>query len=517
MPLRGRALRQNVPRLALGLAACLIAPASPASERTLTSAQRQWLQRATYGVDDEGVTQLQQLGQHRYAALLLAPSDDAALPAPVRAQLQRFDALHTPLVTLLTQYEADKLRLQAMPDGEEKTAASKEWRARGGQMLTQARQAQLLRAVYAPDQLREQLVWFWLNHFSVYADKARVKWMVADYMENAIRPHATGKFADLVMATLQSPAMLEYLDNAKNAKGKVNENYARELMELHTLGVDGGYTQQDVQQLALILTGAGLAQVKAEGLVPPPAPAPGRPPVVRAGLFEFNPARHQPGDKQLLGQRIAGGGMDEIAHAVQVLVHQPACARFVSRRLAEYFVSDQPPAALVERMAQTFQRTDGDIAQVMQTLLASPEFVQAPRRFEDPNRFVVSGVRLAYADQPILNAGPLASWVQQLGEPVFGRITPDGWPLQSPAWTSSGQLARRFEVARSLGSNPSQLFRADGDSTTPVPPLQRIDARAPYRWWQPWLSPQTRQALEQARTPQDWNGFLLSSPDFNYR
>lgn len=125
------------------------------------------------------------------------------------AQLQQFDALHTPLDTLLVQYEADKARLQAMPDGDDKVAASKQWRARGGQMLTQARQAQLLRAVYAPDQMREQLVWFWLNHFSVYADKGRVKWMAADYMETAIRPNATGKFADLVMATLQSPAMLE--------------------------------------------------------------------------------------------------------------------------------------------------------------------------------------------------------------------------------------------------------------------------------------------------------------------
>lgn len=205
-------------------------------------------------------------------------------------------------------------------------------------------------------------MWFWLNHFSVYADKARVKWMAADYMENAIRPNATGKFVDLVMATLESPAMLEYLDNAKSAKGKVNENYARELMELHTLGVHGGYSQQDVQQLALILTGAGLVPIKANGAPPLPAAAPGQTQVVRKGLFEFNPARHQPGDKMLLGQRIAGGGLDEIERAVQLLVRQPACAHFISQRLAEYFVSDTPPAALVTRMANTFQRSDGDIA-----------------------------------------------------------------------------------------------------------------------------------------------------------
>lgn len=314
-----------------------------AAEAPLTPTQTRWLQRATYSVDANSATQLTRLGPKRFGALLLQPSDDAALPAPVRAQLQRFDGLHTPLVDLLTRYEADKVRLQAMPDGDEKVALKKDWQARGGQMLVQARQAQLLRAVYAPDQLREQLVWFWLNHFSVYADKARVKWMAADYMENAIRPNATGKFVDLVMATLESPAMLDYLENAKSAKGKVNENYARELMELHTLGVHGGYSQQDVQQLALILTGAGVVPIKANGAPPLPAAAPGQTQVVRKGLFEFNPARHQPGDKMLLGQRIAGGGLDEIERAVQLLVRQPACAHFISQRLAEYFVSDTPP------------------------------------------------------------------------------------------------------------------------------------------------------------------------------
>ncbi|EWC49706.1 hypothetical protein XAR_3978 [Xanthomonas citri pv. glycines str. 8ra] len=489
-----------------------------AAQAPLTPSQMRWLQRATYGVDASSATQLTRLGPKRFGALLLQPSDDAALPAPVRAQLQRFDALHTPLVDLLTQYEADKVRLQSMPDGDEKVALRKQWQARGGQMLVQARQAQLLRAVYAPDQLREQLVWFWLNHFSVYADKARVKWMAADYIENAIRPNATGKFADLVMATLESPAMLEYLDNAKNAKGKVNENYARELMELHTLGVHGGYSQQDVQQLALILTGAGLVPIKATG-APPLAPAaPGQAQVVRKGLFEFNPARHQPGDKMLLGQRIVGGGLDEIERAVQLLVRQPACAHFISQRLAEYFVSDTPPTALVTRMANTFQHSDGDIAKVMQTMLASLEFAQAqPRKFKDPNRFVVSAMRVAYEEQPVINAAPMASWVQQLGEPLFGRITPDGWSLQSQAWTSSGQLARRFEVARSIGGGPKQLFRLEGDNQTPIPALVQIETRPSYRWLAPSLSAATRQALDQARSPAEWNGFLLSSPDFNYR
>lgn len=263
-----------------------------------------------------------------------------------------------------------------------------------------------------------------------------------------------------------------------------------------------------MQQLALILTGAGLVPIKATG-APPLAPAaPGQAQVVRKGLFEFNPARHQPGDKMLLGQRIVGGGLDEIERAVQLLVRQPACAHFISQRLAEYFVSDTPPTALVTRMANTFQHSDGDIAKVMQTMLASPEFAQAqPRKFKDPNRFVVSAMRVAYEEQPVINAAPMASWVQQLGEPLFGRITPDGWSLQSQAWTSSGQLARRFEVARSIGGGPKQLFRLEGDNQTPIPALVQIETRPSYRWLAPSLSAATRQALDQARSPAEWNGF----------
>lgn len=289
-------------------------------------------------------------------------------------------------------------------------------------------------------------------------------------------------------------------------------------MELHTLGVNGGYSQQDVQQLALIVTGAGLVPIKAEGAPLLPPAVPGQPQVVRKGLFEFNRVRHQPGEKILLGQRIASGGLDQMERAVQLLARQPACAQFVSQRLAEYFVSDKSPIALIERMASTFQRSDGDIAKVMQTMLEAPEFAQAqPRKFKHPNRLVVSARRLAYEDQPVVNAAPMVGWVQQLGEPVFGRITADGWSLQSQAWTSSGHLARRFKVTRSLGGGPKQLLRFDGDNDTPIPALTQIDTRPAYRWVEPSLSSGTREAMSPARSPAQWNGFLLSSPDFNYR
>src|SRR6202044_3845302 len=154
----------------------------------------------------------------------------------------------------------------------------------------------LLRAVYSPSQLQEQMIWFWLNHFSVYQHKADLRWLVADYSERAIRPHALGHFRDLVMATLEHPAMLQYLDNAQNAAGHINENYARELMELHTLGVDAGYSQHDVQELARVLTGVGIAR--------PDAPGPQtrrQKLLIGDGLFAFYPGRHDFGDKTLLG------------------------------------------------------------------------------------------------------------------------------------------------------------------------------------------------------------------------
>ena len=239
---------------------------------------------------------------------------------------------------------------------------------RATRLTYEARRRELLRAIYSPAQLKEQMVWFWLNHFSVFEQKANVRWLLGDYSERAIRPHALGHFRDLVMATLEHPAMLQYLDNAQNAAGHINENYARELMELHTLGVDAGYSQHDVQELARVLTGVGIA-----GREPPRLKPELRGYYLREGAFEFNPARHDFGPKKLLGKPLTKHGFAEVSEAVELLVHQKACARFISRKLAVYFVGDDPPAALVERMAQTFQDSDGDIAAVLRTLFTSPE------------------------------------------------------------------------------------------------------------------------------------------------
>ncbi|MEO7066443.1 MAG: DUF1800 domain-containing protein [Rhodanobacter sp.] len=507
--------------LALTMAACSSPPihaqqSSQTAEHATPLSQRdiEWLRRISFGLDSAEVARYQELGRARFLGTQLSSNGRDVLPPSINQLIHSYEAINTPAQQLLAQLQDERKRIKSLPDGEEKAAAKKATQKHGNELLSQARQAELLRAVYGSDQLQEQLVWFWLNHFSVYAAKGSGRWTAADYEENVIRPHALGKFKDLVMATLQSPSMLEFLDNAKNAKGKVNENYAREVMELHTLGVGSGYTQQDVQQLALILTGVGLAprSDRSHRIAPRWKPL-----LVQHGMFEFNPARHDFGDKVFLGQSIKGRGFAEVQQAVEMITRQPACARFVARQLAEYFVADNPSPALVAAMAKTFQRTDGDIAAVMRTLLESKELTASyGKKFKDPMQFVVSAMRLAYDGKPIANAAPLVNWLNQLGEPLYGRITPDGWPLDASGWNSSGQMAKRFEVARSIGSGTNQLFRAEGSPKTRAGfPL--LTTRLYYEAVEPYLSAQTRGALKKATSQQEWNTFLLSSPDFNYR
>ena len=481
-----------------------------------------WLRRDSFGLDSATLARYRELGRTRFLDEQLAGDDDS-LPPQVAAQINNLPVIGTPLSEQLGEYQERAKQFKQVPAGPAKDAAKKAFQAYRRNIYQQAAQAEMLHAIYGGDQLKEQLVWFWLNHFSVYADKGPVRLFTADYEEHVIRPHALGKFRDLVMATLQSPAMLVFLDNAHNVKGKTNENYARELMELHTLGVNAGYTQQDVQQLMRILTGAGLLPAKPAARMRLLARA--RPGLVRDGLFMFNPNQHDFGDKSFLGQTIKGSGYDEIAQAVDLIVRQPACAHFISQQLAEYFIADQPPASLVDAMAHTFQRTDGDIAAVMRTMLLSPQAAAIDgHKFKDPMRFLVSSMRLTYDGQPIPNALPLVNWLRQMGEPLYGRITPDGWPLDSASWTGSGQMSKRFDFAGVIGSGRNRLFVDNGDPAMPNAPAELAPAApalhdsALYRdAIAPGLSSATGNALAQARSPAEWNTFLLSSPDFNYR
>jgi len=491
-----------------------VTPAERAPElSTLRRADVSWLERVTFGLDSQAVGDYRRLGREHYLEQQLRPPPEE-LPAPIAAQVKLLENSDVDAAATLKSLHERRMALNALPEGEEKEQTRKALNDEGNRLAYQAIRLQLLRAIYSPAQLREQMVWFWLNHFSVYQYKNDLRWLVGDYEERAIRPYALGRFRDLVLASLEHPAMLQYLDNSQNAVGHVNENYARELMELHALGVGSGYTQQDVQQLALILTGVGIAPVdgKPQHFNPKMTAL-----VVRKGLFEFNPQRHDFSDKMLLGHAIRGRGFDEVRQAVDIIVQQPACAQFVSRQLAEYFVADNPPPALLARMTSTFRHSDGDIASVMRTMFESPELLASSgKKFKDPNQFVVSSVRLAYSDRPIANALPLVYWLNQLDEPLFGRITPDGWPLDGASWSSSGQMEKRFDIANAIGTGNNQLFTPAG-STARGAGFPMLSTRLYYDAIEPQLSAVTRTALSKAISQQEWNTYLLSSPDLNYR
>ncbi|MEJ0038211.1 MAG: DUF1800 domain-containing protein [Gammaproteobacteria bacterium] len=487
---------------------CTVAASTP---RDLARDDVAWLNRITYGVSSTTAERFRADGRRKFLQEQLASA--ATLPAPISQQIQALEISHVEGATLLREVANEQKRIASLPDGEPREAARKALNDRGNTLANEAARREILRAIYSPSQLQEQLTWFWLNHFSVHQAKANGRWLVADYTEQAIRPHALGRFADLVMATLRHPAMLQYLDNAQNANGHINENYARELLELHTLGVGSGYTQQDVQELARTLTGVGVNPTGDK----PKLKKEWEPLYLRDGAFEFNPARHDFGDKTLLGQRITGAGFDEVRHAVELIVAQPACARFVSRRLAMYFVADEPPAHLLDQMSRTFTKTHGDIRAVLETMLDSKELTRSlGAKFRDPMQYIIASVRLAYDDRPIENVRPVMNWLNALGEPLYGRATPDGYPLTASAWTSSGQMSKRFEIARAIGSGNAGLFQPDDGAVAQHTGFPQIATRMYYDSIEPQLAADTRAALDNASSQAEWNTFLLASPDLNY-
>ena len=326
----------------------------------------------------------------------------------------------------------------------------------------------LIRATYSERQVLEVMTDFWFNHFNVFIGKGADRYLITSYERDVIRPHALGKFEDLLVATAQSPAMLFYLDNwlsvgpnsdvangipknankvyrkryqqkntaTKQAKGKrngLNENYGRELMELHTLGVNGGYTQKDVTEAARVLTGWTLKQPK-EG-----------------GGFTFEQRTHEPGDKTVLGHRIKSSGEKEGLELLHLLAHHPSTAKFISTKLAMRFVSDNPPPSLVDRMAQTFLKKDGDIREVLKTMLQSPEFwAQGTYRakIKTPLEFVVSSLRASGAE--ISDPLPLARALQNLGMPLYGMQPPTGYSMKADTWVNSAALLGRMNFALAL-------------------------------------------------------------------
>ena len=493
--------------------ASLGAPALAAPPAALSAHDLKLLNRVSWGASVSSAAQMSSLGSRAWLERQLHPHPDDRLPQPIQAEI---DALSAPtsMAQLVVDMDAQSKAANQLVDPAQKAAARQAYQQAMTNLARQAAVRSLLRDLYSPDQLQEQMTWFWFNHFNVHMYKRDVRAMVADYEDQAIRPHALGRFRDLLEATLRHPAMLRYLDNDQNAANHINENYAREIMELHTLGVGSGYTQKDVQELARILTGVGVDLSPAAPKLKPAF----QPLYVRAGLFEFNPNRHDFGDKVFLGHAIKGSGFGEVEQALDILCRAPATAHHVSLELATYFVGDDPPPALVDHMAQTFRRTDGDIAAVLEAMFQSRPFeASLGGEFKDPIHYTVSAVRLAYDDRPILNTGPIQGWLNRLTEGPYNHETPDGYPMAAAAWDGPGQMAVRFEIARQIGSGSAGLFKPDGQNAPDQPAFPQLQNALYYNDLEQTLGAPTKTALGQAISAQDWNTLFLSSPEFMRR
>jgi uncharacterized protein (DUF1800 family) len=472
------------------------------------------LNRVSWGADTSSAQMLAPEGLERYLQGQLHPSVDDGLPKDAQAEIATMDISQKTLPQINDDIRAMRDAAKAVKGTADYDAAQKAYQHRLTDYARQAATRSLLRDLYSKNQLKEQLTWFWMNHFNVSRNKAEIRALVGDYEETAIRPHVLGKFRDLLAATVFHPAMLQYLDNAQNAAGHINENYAREIMELHTMGVGSGYTQKDVQELARILTGVG---VNLSGKQPNVRPALRG--LYRAGnLFEFNPNRHDFGDKMFLGVPIKGEGLDEVAEAIGILSAEPATAHHISAQLAQFFCCDTPPDSLIDAMAASFRARDGDMATVLQTMFAAPEFkASLGRKFKDPLHYAVSALRAAYGDTVILNAQPLLNWLNRMSEPLYGHETPDGYALTEAAWSGPGEMEARFEIARQVGLRHSGLFKLPDDTAKEPAPPPFIRETRYYQAIAPMLGPATAGALAQAKSPTDWNMLFLSSPEFMRR
>lgn len=509
----GRSARQVADRAATSPVEA--APSAQAAAASLGPADHRLVNRLTWGACDHELARVQAMGRAAYLRAQLAPDLSVPLPEPAQAMVQALSISQRALPDLLQDLATQREEAERLSDDTARQAARQALQRELGRLGHEAASRHLMRALYSPHQLLEHMTWFWFNHFNVFQHKQVVRAMVGDYEERAIRPHALGRFRDLLGQVTRHPAMLRYLDNDQNAVNRPNENHARELLELHTLGVDAGYTQRDVQELARVLTGHGQAH-------------PGPPPRLRRewaglwlrdGAYEFHPARHDFGDKQVLGVQIKGRGAAELDQVLDLLARHPATARRVCTKVAVYLLADQPPADLVDAMVQAYQRSSGHMGEVLGVLLRAPAFTQAePGKFKDPMHYVVSAVRAAYDDKVILNPRPMVNWLNRMGQGLYNRQTPDGYPMDAAAWSSAGQMAVRFEVARALGASGAGLFRPEGEAQPAGrPAFPQLARPTYYQFVRPSLHADTRQALDAATSAQEWNTLYLSSPEFMYR
>ena len=405
-------------------------------------------------------------------------------------------------------------------------------------IVAELQASRILRAVYSERQLQEVMVDFWTNHFNIFAGKGADRWLLPAYDRDTIRPNAMGKFSTLLQATAQSPAMLFYLDNfqsvspnANQRRGRlqqlrpqqpqqqrrgINENYARELMELHTLGVDGGYTQKDVQEIARCFTGWTIFQPRGgAAAVNAMTGEAGR---RNAGTFFFNARVHDDGEKTVLGQKIpAGGGMKDGLMVLDILAHHPSTAKFIATKLVRHFVSDTPPKGLVDRVAATFTKTDGDIRETLKAIFFSKEFnsTEAYRvKIKRPFELVVSAIRTLGADT---NGGPgTHQWIARMGEPLYGFQTPNGYSDAAESWVNTGGLLERMNFGLALANNRVQgtrvsLAKINGEQAKVMDDYLKTLLAGD-------ISAATREALLKQLDPSDpvtkVVGLILGTPEF---
>ena len=483
--------------------------------------------RMSFGPAPGEVARVMQMGVNRYVDEQLNP-ERLSIPQQLSQQL---DSLHITRLSqddLISQYR--EARQAAKKD---KDTGKEERRDMVKTVTLESGEARLLRALQSPRQLEEVMVDFWFNHFNVFSGKGLDRVLVENYEREAIRPYAMGKFRDLLGATAHHPAMLFYLDNWLSvapgyqsarrtptlAKSRgLNENYAREVMELHTLGVDGGYSQADITELARMLTGWTIKPLKGSG----------------NSAFYFDATRHDQGTKNWLGHTVSDRGQAEGEWALDVLAAAPATARHISYKLAQYFVSDTPPADLVDRLAKRFQETNGDIRAVLKTLLTSPEF-RDPKvysaKFKTPYRYLLSSVRASGLS--VTSVRPLLATARQLGMPLYGCQTPDGYKNTKEAWLNPDAITRRvnFAVAFASGKLPfaqpmdttgdaargirREMKKGEGGNYNPDWASAPVDTDALLITLAGAISPATLATVNQSE-PSLRAALVLGSPDFMY-
>ncbi|MCA1324780.1 DUF1800 domain-containing protein [Herbaspirillum sp. alder98] len=482
--------------------------ALPARAQALTEQEKSLhvLNRLAYGPRPGDLQQVERMGVRRYIDQQLNP-ERIAMPAQLQARLAALPAYRMSATQLFNEYGPPSFDKSA--SREDQQAA----RQRAARELTpQFHQERLWLATESPRQLQEVMTEFWLNHFNVFEGRDWVRYWVGDYEQNAIRPHALGNFRQLLGAVAHHPAMLVYLDNwlssgvnTPGAKGRfkgLNENYARELMELHTLGVDGGYQQADVMTLARILSGWTIdLQAMKEGAAP----------------ASFNAQRHDNGPKIFLGHPLPAGGEQEGEAALDILASHPATARFISTRLAQYFVADKPDPALVQKLSQTFLASHGDIRAVLQVLFDSPQFWARDNyqvQFKTPYQFVISSLRASAT--PVVNHKPVDGALSQFGMPLYGWLTPEGYKYSQAAWLNADALLRRINFAGGLASGRSTIARPDNTPAPPAAESPPLDPRQLQQTLGPTITPDAA-AIIAASAPNLQAALMLGGPSFMKR